>query len=230
MRIKIHYVLYGSSRVMLTPDAIFNSKRVCVLMTCDKPQYTERRAKHEEVYKKIQAHGFIFVYVICEPNESGSFHLSHDPDTDRYTLRIPMEETYSGLPRKMVYCYSFFDKFDIKGILKVDDDVEHIDTSVLEYPFESCDYTGAKFISVHSTCVGDPEKPEDLTYIDVGPRPIKYYGGPFYWVSKRVLSTILDVGTKFPWEDVNVGYSMTKVPKCKIAMNDWYEEGLVFWI
>jgi hypothetical protein len=210
-------------------DTLLNGKRICVLMTCDKPQYIERRTKHEAIYKKIQDSGFIFVYLICEPNEKSAFHLTHDPQTDRYTLRIPMEESYSGLPTKMVYCYSFFNQFTIKGILKIDDDVSHIDNSVLEYPFDSCDYTGAKFVVVSSTCVGDPAKPEDLTYIDIGPKPIKYYGGPFYWVSKRTLGTIVELGAKFPWEDVNTGYAMTRIAKCKIAMNDWFEDGLVLW-
>ena len=211
-------------------EAVFNNKRVCVVMTCNLPEYSERLCNIEKTIQQIQLHDFIVVYLFAEPNNDNAIRIKHDAILDRYSMYVPLEETYSNLPQKMYMCFQFFNQLNVCGILKIDDDIVINDNAVFDTKCFTCDYMGADMCSLKGgNKYPISSKSSETFNLDIGENTIYYFAGPYYWVSKNAINVIVNTGILSPWEDVNVGYALSQWNNCKVLYPKWYRSEAVWW-
>lgn len=201
----------------------FSSKYICLVLTCNKPQYAKRREKHSHVYSQISKAGFEVVFLYADPTLD-SFHIVNN---EYYELTVPTEESYPNLAVKMKLAYTFFNTQDINGILKIDDDIYHIDEDCLDTYYYSIDYLG-------SFCW-------KLEYCDIDSNiPYKnmlrqeFFTGPFYWVSKKAIQYIVSEEVlatlfKIAGEDYYVGYSLSD-KNIVLKNTHWHQMGKIKYL
>jgi hypothetical protein len=210
---------------------ILNGKRVCTLITCNREPYTERVKQHEYVYEMIQRNGFIFFYVYSDETLDTNYKVEFIPDKQRYSLTIKCPELWDALAKKLHMCYSFFNEYHIQGILKIDDDID-INTEYESLIFDNrtftYDYLGINSFDIGKIVYnnGTEVKKEDFLYNN---KPIQYFSGPFYWISKQGIQRVVSEPPVTLWEDVNVGFCMTKWEECKKKNTFWYNQHIVYW-
>lgn len=214
-------------------EPIVNEKKICVLLTCKKPQYVERVNQREYIYTMIQRNGFIFFYLYSDPDQSEDYVVEYNSTTRRYSLTVKTDEHWNALGLKMDKCYSFFNQYNIKGILKIDDDVD-IDVEYEELIFSpkffEFDYAGA--IETRIECLKmkrEDSEDDTIVILEIPNKMISYFGGPFYWVSKSAIKQVVMRGPVTPCEDVNVGYAMTLWDECKKKNTHWRMNEVVKW-
>lgn len=197
---------------------ILDGKKVCVLMTCKREPYIERVKAREYIYEMIQRNDFIFFYLYADPKLEYSSYVEYVPDTSRYILTVKICDSWNALGERMHLCYSFFNQFNIKGILKIDDDI-HIDceyeSMIFNEKYFNYDYMGAM------------EKKDSVK--EISDKKIRYFGGPFYWVSKAAIQKIIELSPVSFIEDANVGYCMDLWDACKRHNTNWCTNSIVTW-
>jgi len=216
----------------------FTNKYICLVLTCDKPQYKERLDKHKHIYSQIHKAGFEVVFLYAN-NTNTDIHLIQN-ENGYYNLKVPTEEHYSNLAVKMYIAYSFFATQDIKVILKVDDDVYHIDHMCLELDYYEADYLGISTTfsiegfcnSIHSNSYRkDKYKDIPIIITDDDISQYKYFfPGYFYWISKKSIQYIVEskyspdfIGS----EDVFVGLSLADKVDIKRFAPMWHDIGYI---
>jgi hypothetical protein len=177
----------------------YDEKKICLVLTCNRPFYTERRKKSARTYNILRNNGFTVVFLCADPTLSKpEFEMKNR----EYWLTIPVEETYNNVPTKILEAFKFFCRYNTKGILKIDDDTHIEDDSIFHPDFTDTDYAGA---SVGSMFPGTRIIDKQTVTIE---KQILYFGGPFYWLSAAALHHIIKVGFKYPWEDTSIGYAI----------------------
>jgi len=178
----------------------YDEKKICLVLTCDRPFYTERRKKSAETYNILKKNGFTVVFLYADPTiPKPEFELKGT----EYRLTIPTEETYNNIPIKILEAFKFFCRYNVKGILKIDDDTRIEDANIFQPDFTDADYAGA---SVGSMFPGVRIFNKQIVTIE---KQILYFGGPFYWLSARALYHIIKIGFKYPWEDTSIGHAIS---------------------
>ena len=214
----------------------FTNKYICLVLTCNKPEYKERLDKHKYIYNKINKSGFEIVFLYANPNIK-DYYINKD-ETGYYSLSIPTEEAYKNLSTKMLMAYMFFNMLSIKGILKIDDDIYSIDDSVLDLDYYEVDYLGiatGSLYHINSVCSKNKRKDiyKDINLaIDISKLQYDYfYGGPFYWVSNKAIKYIAN--SPYPYEiiggaeDMFVGLSLGDKSDIKRYSTNWHAIGCV---
>ena len=211
----------------------FTNKYICLVLTCNKQQYQERLDKHHYIYSKINKAGFEIIFLYANPNISDFEFIQLE--NGYYKLTVPTEERYKNLATKMLLAYKFFSTTNIKGILKIDDDIYHINDLVLDLDYYEADYIGVEKVLIEAFCY---DSIDNRTYTDV---PIiindydinkyKYYFiGHLYWVSNKAIQHI--VKSKYDpkiicSEDVFVGLSLADKADIKRFATIWKDLGYV---
>ena len=181
----------------------FHNKYICLVLTCNKIAYNERRNSNMHIYSKLKDAGFEIIFLYANSANS-SVHIVKD-ENGYYNLTVPTEEAYINLPLKMWMAYSFLSTQYIKGVLKIDDDVYHIDDYILDLDFYDVDYMGMP--------AGDD-----------------FFYGPFYWLSNKAVQYIAesDIHPKsFKEEDVFVGKCLKSKISIKWRKTKWHESGFI---
>lgn len=192
----------------------FQDKKVCLVLSCDRPYYKSRRESNYHTYRWFQQNGFSVVFLFAGLEGIGNEPTLSENHDGTYTLRVPTLEVYELLSHKMELAYKFFSKSGCLGILKIDDDIEIVNTDslfqILDNYTVEYDYFG---ISISSGCS------EVYTRLNIKKYSInlfkklilvtedfEYAGGPFYWISFKTLGHIANDGLEYIYEDASVGY------------------------
>ena len=144
----------------------FTNKYICIVLTCNKPLYNKRRSRNTHIYEQIRNAGFEIVFLFADDknkNKDKDIHIIRN-ENGFYNLTVPTEESYLNLSLKLGMAYNFLTMQHIKGILKVNDDVYHIDSSCLNLDYYNSDYLGIN---------------NDI-----------YFKRSFYWLSYKALQYI----------------------------------------
>ena len=197
----------------------FQDKKVCLVLSCDRPYYKARRESNYETYRWFQENGFsvVFLFAGVEGNEP---KLSDNSD-GTYVLRVPSLEVYELLSHKMELAYKFFSKSGCDGILKIDDDIKIVKPDILQYfintELNKYDYLGISighYISDGNTVLAVKKYSLNLfKTLRSDKANIVYAGGPFYWVSFKTIQHIVQDGLEYICEDVSVGYVVGNHPE-----------------
>lgn len=195
-------------------------------MTCNLPFYKERREAHKNTFDFFKENGFILVYLF---GNAPNYEIKlEEIGQNEYNLFVPVIECYEMLSPKMEYAFNFLYKNGCSGIIKLDDDVQLLDKDTAEYLilylFSTYDYAGLGsgnfggriekvhiskytfnfFKNLYVKC--------DLPYC-------KYFGGPFYWLSRKALEQVCKTGLVYFYEDVSVGYAVSSNKELTVATN-----------
>jgi len=185
----------------------FTDKYVCLVLTCNKIAYNERRNSNMQIYSKLKAAGFEIIFLYANSANS-SIHIVKD-ENGYYNLTVPTEEAYLNLSLKMWIAYSFLSTQNLKGVLKIDDDIYHIDDYILDLDLYDVDYMGMP-------CDDD------------------FFYGPFYWLSNKAISYIATTDIHpSPYEqseDVFVGKCLKGKSDLKWRKTKWREAGFIKYI
>jgi len=189
----------------------FQGKKVCLVLSCDRPYYKQRRESNYKTYRWFQQNGFsvVFLFAGVEGDEP---KLSENSD-GTYILRVPSLEVYELLSHKMELAYKFFSKSGCDGILKIDDDIKIINADKLKdfiyTELNKYDYLGisiGNFISDGNALLAVKKYNLNLfKTLRSAKANIVYAGGPFYWVSFKTIQYIAQDGLEYICEDVSVG-------------------------
>jgi FkbM family methyltransferase len=176
----------------------FTNKYICLVLTCNKPAYVQRRTKNNHIYDKIHTAGFEIIFLYADSNAK-ELHIKCE-ENGYYTMTVPTKESYMNLSMKMWMAYSFFANEKIKGILKVDDDIYYIENECLDLEYFNVDYLGIN--------EGD------------------HFNGPFYWVSNKAIqyinSTSIHPNSYGPSEDIFVGKCLLDKEDIIRYKTKWY--------
>jgi len=198
---------------------LFNNKYVCVVLSCKRPYYENRRKANTETFNILKSCGFIIVYAYSD-NSLSSIDIETLEEGKEYAMTVPGPEIYEFISYKMNLIYNYFSKTSCKGILKIDDNTKILFSDIIEHDFMDLitqyDYVGLEqvVISKDSTPyykLNSRTKMPLFTNIyhkiDID---IKYFAGPFYYVSKKAVKTIAEEGLKMTYEDMAVGHVISK--------------------
>jgi len=120
----------------------------------------------------------------------------------------------------MNLAYDYFNKTECKGLLKIDDNTKIIFPEVIEHDFMEL-IPQYDYIGLEKVVISKDKKP----YVYLQPRTkipfleniynkidsdFEYFGGPFYYISKKAINQIVIIGLKFLCEDMAVGYAISK--------------------
>ena len=179
------------------------NNKLCLVLTCDRPYYEKRRQASANTYNLLKKNGFTVVFLYANPSIRYSIFDLKNGD---YRLIVPMKDTYKNIPAKIFEAMKFLSRYNISGILKIDDDTTIVDPAIFDNKFTEADYAGASVGSAFPgvRMIGD-------TPITIE-KQFMYFGGPFYWLSAKALKHVVESGFKYPWEDASVGYAITQQP------------------
>jgi len=214
----------------------FNGKKVCLVLSCDRPYYKKRRESNYETYRWFQTNGFAIVFLFADPTQ-GESQISENRD-GTYTLRVQSLEVFELLSHKMELAYKYFAGSGCIGILKIDDDIKIVDTKYLaEYlqvHLPTCDYLGISIEYTANTRKNQPLSIRKYTLnlfkgLTQKVSDITYAGGPFYWISSKTIEHIARDGLEFVYEDVSVGNVVKNHSELKVIFNISLFPNTVFW-
>ena len=177
------------------------NNRLCLVLTCDRPYYARRRLASANTYRLLKENGFTVVFLYAN---SSLTYTVFDLKNGEYRLTVPMEDTYNNIPAKILGALTFLSRYNISGILKIDDDTTIIDPTIFKTKFTDADYAGASVGSAFPGVRMAGEKPITIE------KQFMYFGGPFYWLSAKAMKHISKTGFKYPWEDASVGYAIAE--------------------
>ena len=212
----------------------FTNKYISLILTCDKPKYNETREKNQKIYEQIHKAGFEIIFLYADISISNICIIQSE--NGYYTMTVPTEESYTNLAVKMFIAYSFFATQDIKGILKVDDDVYYIEDECLDLDYFNVDYLGVSRGLINHCLIENEIYINDYYNTKLCSElslPHPFFGGPFYWISKKVIQHI--VSSKIDpilfksAEDVFVGISIMDISGIKTHNTEWYEKKYVLF-
>jgi hypothetical protein len=213
----------------------FKDKKVCLVLSCDRPYYKERREQNYKTYIEFQRLGFVVVFLFAGLTDEAQ--LSENSD-GTFILRVPTLDVYELLSHKMELAYKFFSPLGCSGILKIDDDIKIVDIPLLEmtcsYYLDISDYFGISIGNSGNTPKNHPlyikkyslNLFKSLRQIDIN---LLYAGGPFYWVSSKTIEYIAKDGLEFVYEDLSVGNVVKNHPELKVAFNDSLYRNVINW-
>jgi len=209
-------------------------KPVCLVLSCNRSYYRERRRNNKDTFKLLEAAGFNIVFLYADHNlDTAKDGIDEDFGYD--TLTVPCPDSYDYLSRKIELAFAKFT--DIPGILKIDDDIRIQDPSCLtdlQKIITKTDYFG----------IAKVDKKKNTSYPVISGKKFSpifnnlhayfnkdfiYFGGPFYWVSKNTLQKIATDNLEYPWEDLSVGYLVSKHPELTVQFMPWNKEKRITW-
>ena len=206
-----------------------NKKRnvICLILTCDKEYYKQRRKRQENTINLLKDELKIY-YLVADPEQNEIYKITERWENDIDLLSVKCEESYESLSRKMYLAYSYFyDKDNIDGIIKIDDDtlisninpINYILYSKYDYiGHTSTFYTKNKYDKFHwKRKLNNQYLYKMMTYIDCN---IFYFSGPFYYISKNIIKQIRYDRLEYFAEDLSVGYIVSKYNYSKITLNE----------
>jgi hypothetical protein len=213
----------------------FQGKKVCLVLSCDRPYYKQRRESNYETYRWFQQNGFsvVFLFAGVEGDEP---KLSENSD-GTYILRVPSLEVYELLSHKMELAYKFFSKSGCDGILKIDDDIKIINADKLKdfiyTELNKYDYLGisiGNFISDGNALLAVKKYNLNLfKTLRSTKANIVYAGGPFYWVSFKTIQYIAQDGLEYICEDVSVGNVVRNHSELRIGIFQNILNNVIIW-
>lgn len=201
----------------MNPDLV-NNRHVCLVLSCQRPFYDSRRKANQTTFDILKECGFIVFYIVAD-NSITSIQFNQLA-TDEYIMTVPCPEMYELISYKMNLVYNYFNNTSCKGVLKIDDNTIISFSDIIKYDFmeltEKHDYIGLDIVH---------RSPKNSEYIYLKNRTqiplfeniyhkldidMSYFGGPFYYISKKALSQVVKVGLVFSYEDLSVGYAICK--------------------
>lgn len=215
-------------------------KHICLVLTCNRPFYNSRRNSNIHIWKLLENHGFMVIFLFADPLiKSPTFGI--DVDTGFKTLTVPCYERYDSLTLKIQHAFSALSDFD--GILKIDDNTQILNTQCLPFlvkTIKQYDYVGVNInnkgkgeqLSLRDECdIYNKLLPQFRNLSVTFDKSFYYFGGPMYWVSKKVLQllSLNDRGLEYPWEDLSVGYFISHYNSLTSLLLPWKENGFVDW-
>jgi hypothetical protein len=219
-------------------ESCFDNKVISLILTCKRPYYEKRLEMNMESFRILQGVGTVLVYLYADPALS---ETSVEPNNDgSYMMNVPCIETYDYLSKKILLAYQYFNKTKCVGVLKVDDDThiksEIIMKSELIALANKYDYFGVSekeilkrdgLLKYNSRAkIADPVFQNIYHKINYN---IKYYEGPFYYLSKRALGIVCNAGIELLFEDVGIGYILVAIPDLKTHLWKNMFEKEVYW-
>jgi hypothetical protein len=135
------------------------------------------------------------VFLYADPNIT-SYHIVQHENA-YYSLTVPTEEAYKNLATKMFLAYNFFSSYDIKGILKIDDDVYYIDDLILDLDYYQADYVGVEKLLIENFSRDSlfnrtyTNSPIIINNSDITSY-IYFFVGHLYWVSNKAIQYIIN--------------------------------------
>lgn len=175
-------------------------KRVCLVLSCKRPYYVNRRNRYAGQYQRIREKGFLVIFLY---GEVGRRELLLEEEG--WCLYVPVEDLYKNLTTKMILAYEYLLEKGVAGILKMDDDVQVRDVSILDGEVTRADYSGAQKFALSGGGTFPLKTTSEMFYVDTS---IQYFTGSFYWLSKKGLEQVIKIGIKYPWEDINIAYAI----------------------
>jgi hypothetical protein len=215
-------------------NAAFANRIICLVLACNRPFYNKRKEQNAATFAILKRCGFVIVYLYAS-NALSEIKLEQ-LEKDTYNMTVPAPEMYEMISYKMSIAYNFFNKIHVKGILKIDDNTVISYPDIIEHDFldltQKYDYIGLEQVKiskdktpyihmVNRTKVPLLENVYHKVDIDV-----TYFGGPFYYLSPKALNQVTTVGLKFGYEDVSVGYAVTKNKALKQYMWNFKNKGV----
>jgi hypothetical protein len=214
----------------------FKNKQVCLVLSCDRPYYNDRRERNRETYKWFQDNGFVVVFLFAS--------MINDPELSEncdgtFILRVPCLDVYELLSHKMELAYKYFNQTGCTGILKIDDDIQILNHQILSISLKNniCnhDYSGISVGRIsHDMMHGNSLEIKKITLnlfknLRLEIKNVVYMGGPFYWVSSNTIECIANDGLEFIYEDVSVGNVAMNHPELSRSFNEWMYNAVVTW-
>ncbi len=192
----------------------WTGQRICMVLTCNRPYYRKRREAQEPTYRRLEEAGFRIVLLL---GDASLMEPRLEELSSRWTLTVPVEERYELLPQKIFAGLAWLEACGVDGVLKIDDDTAIHSPDVLLFCVGTTDYIGGDIGIIQLDEAADQQ-------------PLTYYGGPMYWVSRRSLQALANVSPPYRWEDVSVGYVLTKTyTDIVVRPTYWFQKGLVSW-
>ena len=215
--------------------SLFQGKKVCLVLSCDRPYYKQRRESNYETYRWFQQNGFSVVFLFAGVEGDGP-KLSENSD-GTYILRVPSLEVYELLSHKMELAYKFFSKSGCEGILKIDDDIKIVNTGILNHfihtELNKYDYLGisiGNFVSDGNALLAVKKYNLNLfKTLRSTKANIVYAGGPFYWVSFKTIQYIAQDGLEYICEDVSVGNVVRNHSELRIGIFQNILNNVIIW-
>jgi len=239
MQVHSSSVLQGLKCILYSSNMYnFTNKYICLVLTCNKPQYKERLNLNSHIYNQIADAGFEIIFLYADPTIT-YIHIIQNEDAS-YNMTVPTKEEYTNLATKMNIAYFYFNTLNIKGILKIDDDITYInnDSLNLDY-YNQYDYLGLYGIHFdhlnlldHKSYKKDKYKDYmlNINESDISEYPY-FFPGHFYWVSKKAIQYI--AASKWPCEiigaceDAFVGLSLADKKDITCFLTNWDELGYI---
>jgi len=210
-------------------ESALKGSKVCLVLTCRKPEYEARLQKSLVTHQALKEAGFTIIYLYGDSTLSEPVLLLN-PNTGFYNLDVPTEDTYYNLVGKIFYAYKYLDSMGVSGILKMDDDTAILEPDIVLDPRNYLvDYMGSDFsLYDKGSVIFFEHSSFKERYPITIEHPIKYFPGPFYWISAKALAHIVSYGLHYPWEDVAVGDAL-RTFNCKIKETKWFNRDVVKW-
>lgn len=202
------------------------SKIAVVVLTCSKPQYTERREVQAETYQKLTAARADVFLLFHDPTLSEP--TIKDRDENSKYLYVPVPEDYEYLPLRLWSAYEYLAKQGYTHILKMDDDIQilpNFDSFQLYHVLnvlKQGDYIALKGVgggeihekegtivlnSYHWNKCTNPI----LNHTYAIYAAMDYAGGPCYWISANAIQKMKKSDfEKCLFEDVCLGMACKK--------------------
>lgn len=210
-------------------EDLLSEKHVCLVLSCMKEKYVKRLDENMKTFLKIRDAGFL-VFFLYGGLSGEEIYIEETHELNIFRLSVRIDEIYKNIPLKVYAAFSFFCRFPINGILKMDDDVHIHDDSVLDLGNFKYDYIGGEYADVYSfKKLEDAQNSEYLQNLKKQDRVMRYFGGPFYWVSGAAIQRILAFGVRTEAEDLNTGLALSEWKECKVANPFWRRSGAVSW-
>ena len=212
---------------------------ICLVLACNRPFYNDRRIKNKDMWELVSKSGFRVLFLFADPTlTEPQFGTDTISGTEYSTLTVPCPEVYEYLTQKIQLAYSVL-AGTCSGILKMDDNTRINDPTCLvelQKIIQTYDYFGS---NINHKKQGEIEKiqykckflPLFNKLIAMFDKSFSYFGGPFYWVSDNVLQEIAKNkrALEYPWEDLSVGYFISKFPHLKTLFLPWNLEKRITW-
>ena len=196
--------------------------KICLILSCKREYYAKRREASKERNKMLKSLGFTVIFLFGDENILHSELRSEDGDINLY---VPIEDTYMNITYKMLEAYKYLSRHNVRGILKLDDDVIINEYRIFGTNFMEYDYAGLGIGRIYS---GPLMMKYTGEYYNIE-NDIIYFAGPFYWLSNKAILQVVNVGYKYPWEDVNTGHAISLDNSITTCKTDFFDRGYVYW-
>lgn len=204
---------------------MFKDKNIALVLSCKREYYKKRLLDNKETLNMLHELEFLVVLLYADPS-------INEPKLEIYndiiSLTVPCPDIYELLSVKMEMAFKYFQEKEVNGILKIDDNTTILNkesfSKIIPY-LNSYDYFG-----IQSPTFSPSIKSENNYYLNHFDKEkytyncfkniflrlqhlnMKFMAGPFYWVSLKAIDAIVQNGLEYLYEDVSVGYAISKKP------------------